>query len=115
MHVNPINSNQTNFKGQFIFKKSCIKLGKNFKPLHCLSVPSESIKMVGKSDQTIAKLGSMLDKLSPDARKRYPTDLKEYKTIILTSTGNNYLIATDYETLVEAKRAIDGTSKFMEL
>ena len=116
MQVSSINTNQTNFRGQIIFREQCIKLGKNIQAQNCLAIPSESVKLladVGEPTQTLIE--TRLAKLSANVRKMYTVALQKYKTVILTATGDNYIVTADCKKISEAKQKVDGTSKFIEI
>ena len=113
MQISPISNNQTNFKGQMIFKEQCIKLGRNIQPQNCLAIPSESVKFVAKvGEPTIEAIETALKN---SGKKMYTVGLQKYKTVILAPYGNAYLVTADFKKIFDAKKKVDGTSKFVEV
>lgn len=112
MQISPINNNQTNFKGQMIFKapKQCVRLGKNAHPLCFLSIMSEDIKSIDHIDTLGRRARNKLKKEFTGINKKlakYIDAFEEYITVIRTLDGKTYMVKNSPESIEEATRRLN--------
>ena len=115
MQINPISVNQTNFKGQLIFRDAAkyTKLGKE--ALDYLSLTSEHIESINPVRKiSPEEMPARLEKYAPAFRYGIKESLEKFKTVIRTISGVTYEVTVPHNEVSEAKRMVDYTANVTE-
>lgn len=109
MQINPVSNNQTNFKGQLIFRDLLQKTENAVEYLPYLSLGAEHIESIKPFTKMIeAEVGrcsNMLDHFELCVN---------CETIIKTPSGDTFMVTVPYEEVSNAKSKVEYTPKQIE-